>query len=399
MSIFAELVGQDSAVVELQRAANAARDMRAGGENASAMSHAWLFTGPPGSGRSLAAKTLAGALLCSGPVAGCGECPECKAALADNHPDITLVTTELVTITADEVREYVSRSYVAPSSGKWRIFIIEDADRMQARTTNVLLKAIEEPGPRTVWMLCTAAAADVLPTIRSRCRNVNLVTPDSGVVADLLVNRDGVDPEVARVAAQAAQSHVGVARALATDPEAASIRKKTLDALVSVRGVGDAVMAAALFNDADAMKGKSGSAGKKSKKSSDDDDRARAEQERRMDALGLDSSARIPASVRSQLKDSTDAAKRRETRQQRDMLDREMIYMLSFFRDVLVSQVGSDVEFINADYAGHIQRIASETNVRQTLARMDAIAEARQRLKGNVAAQLVLESVLITLRP
>lgn len=217
MSIFDGLIGQDAAVKELQRAADAARasgnrPTETAGNDAvasQAMSQAWLFTGPPGSGRSLAALSLAGALLCTGPVPGCGECAQCKAVLERNHPDVTLVSTDQVTISAEEVREYVARSYVAPTSGAWRIFVIEDADRMLTRTTNVLLKAIEEPGARTVWMLCTAAAADVLPTIRSRCRNINLVTPHASLVAELLMKRDGIDSKTAHIVARAANPILG----------------------------------------------------------------------------------------------------------------------------------------------------------------------------------------------
>lgn len=395
MSIFRELVGQNTAVKELQRAADAARAVDEG-VSRQAMSQAWLFTGPPGSGRSLAALTLAGALLCTGPVAGCGECAECKAVLSHNHPDVSIVTTDLVTITADEVRQYVAQSYVMPTSGKWRVFIIEDADRMLTRTTNVLLKAIEEPGARTVWMLCTAAAADVLPTIRSRCRNINLVTPSVDVVAQLLVEREGVDPKAAHVAAQAAQSHIGLARALALDPEAASIRTKTLSALVKMRGVGDATVAAAMLADVEGMKGNASKGGKK--KSSDDEAKAAAEEAKRMEALGLDPNAKVPASVRSQIRESADAAKRRETRAARDVLDREMIYMMSFYRDVLACQMGADVDLINVDYEQGIADIAAKTTLRKTLARMDAITEGRERLRANVAPQLVLEGVLVALR-
>lgn len=389
MSIFRELVGQDAAVRELQRAADAARG-HADEVSRQAMSQAWLFTGPPGSGRALAARTLAGALLCTGKVAGCGECAECIAVLADNHPDVSLVTTDLVTITAEEVREYVAQSYVMPTSGKWRVFIIEDADRMLTRTTNVLLKAIEEPGARTVWMLCTAAAADVLPTIRSRCRNVNLVTPSVDDVARLLVDRDGVDPQQARIAARASQSHIGVARALATDPQASAIRTKTLSALVKMRGVGDAAIAAAMLADVEGMRGAA--------KGKSDGDAAAAAEAARLEAMGLDPDAKIPPSVRSQVRESADQAKRRETRAARDVLDREMLYMLSFYRDVLACQIGSDVDLINVDFAQAISDIAAKTTMNTTLKRMDTIMQGRERLRANVAPQLVLEGLLVELR-
>lgn len=405
MSIFDNLVGQEAAVAELSRAARAARAIRDGSvrgggsgqgeESALAMSQAWLFTGPPGSGRSLAALALAGALECTGDEPGCGECPSCKAVLANNHPDVSLITTDVVTITAEQVREYVARSFVAPSTGDWRVLIIEDADRMLTRTTNVLLKAIEEPGPRTVWMLCTAAAADVLPTIRSRCRNINLVTPSAEVVAGLLERVDGVEPSRAIVAARAAQSHIGLARALATDPQAIAIRSNTLNALVKIKGVGDAAMAAQILTDIDRMRGLATDA--KSKKANAEE-AERIEERKRMEALGLDPDAKIPAHVRSQIKGSADTAKRRETRQNRDILDRELLYMLSFYRDVLALQVGSSVDLINVDYEAALTDIAASTTTAKTLARIDAISEGRTRLSSNVPPVLVMESVLVALR-
>ncbi|MBM7824511.1 DNA polymerase-3 subunit delta' [Arcanobacterium pluranimalium] len=409
MTVFDELVGQNEAIAEIKRAAAAARSVIAHDDavagatdsalvHSSAMSHAWLFTGPPGSGRSYAARTFAAALLCSAPEPGCGVCAGCRAVLANNHPDVEIVSTDLVTISADEVRGYVTNSYLAPSSGKWRIFIIEDADRMISRTTNVLLKAIEEPAPRTVWMLCTAAVADVLPTIRSRCRNVNLVTPDAHDVARLLSSRDGIDPDAALVAAKAAQSHIGVARALATDPEAGMLRKNTLDALLSVRGVGDAVVAAGRLLDVDAMHGRDSANGKKKAGKTASAEQESAEREKLMDALGLDSGGRIPASVRSQLAADKDNAKRRQTRRERDMLDRELIYMQSFFRDVLVVQLGSEIDLVNSDYEKQVRQRAADSDVNQTIAKIDTLNLARERLKGNVAALLTMEAALISVR-
>ncbi|ADH93384.1 DNA polymerase III subunit delta' [Arcanobacterium haemolyticum] len=400
MSIFDGLIGQDAAVKELQRAADAARasgnrPTETAGNDAvasQAMSQAWLFTGPPGSGRSLAALSLAGALLCTGPVPGCGECAQCKAVLERNHPDVTLVSTDQVTISAEEVREYVARSYVAPTSGAWRIFVIEDADRMLTRTTNVLLKAIEEPGARTVWMLCTAAAADVLPTIRSRCRNINLVTPHASLVAELLMKRDGIDSKTAHIVARAAQSHIGVARALAHDSQAAAIRTNTLNVLATMKSVGDAALGAHLLSDTVAMRGETTT--KKDLAAED----SKALEEQRMAALGLDAGAKVPASVRSQIKESADAARRRQTRQERDILDREMVYMLAFYRDVLVKQMGASVELINVDYEQAINRIAASSTTHATLEKIDRIGEGRTRLKANVPAQLVMESILVGLR-
>ncbi|MDO5025133.1 MAG: DNA polymerase III subunit delta' [Trueperella sp.] len=388
MSVFEQLVGQNAAIAELQRAAAAARTLLSAAAPSSApaaaMSHAWLFTGPPGSGRAVAAKTLAAALLCTGETPGCGTCAECQAAMGNNHPDVTVVSTSLVTITIDEVREYVASSYLAPASGKWRVFIVEDADRMLPNTTNVLLKAIEEPGPRTVWMLCTPAPADVLPTIRSRCRNINLVTPDPQLVADLIVKETDVTPEKALIAARAAQSHIGVARALATDPQAARLRTQTLEVAITTRGVGDAAIAAAhLIQLAD---------------SASDDAGVDAEQAEYLAALGLESGAKMPAAVRSQIKGMAEDAKKRATRRQRDTLDRELIYLISFYRDVLITQLSAQVDLINMDYAAHITRIAAATSPDQTITKLEALSQARERLRSNVAPLLALEAALVAVR-
>lgn len=202
MSVWDDVVGQEQAVATLRAAAT----------DPAAMTHAWLLTGPPGSGRSNAARAFAAALQCE--QGGCGRCQACRTTLAGTHPDVTLVATELVTIKIDDVRDLVTVASRSPSQGRRRVIVVEDADRMAERTTNVLLKAIEEPAPHTVWILCAPSPQDVLVTIRSRCRGVVLRVPPVEAVAGLLVQRDGVDEHVALVAARAAQSHIGLARRL-----------------------------------------------------------------------------------------------------------------------------------------------------------------------------------------
>src|SRR5450756_2925616 len=206
------------------------------------MTHAWLITGPPGSGRSNAARAFAAALQC--PDGGCGHCHGCTTALAGTHADVTIVATEKVSIAIDEVRQLIQLAQRAPSQGRWRVIIVEDADRMVERTSNVLLKAIEEPPERTVWLLCAPSPEDVVVTIRSRCRGVVLRVPPVADVARLLVERDEVDPALADAAARAAQSHIGLARRLARDPEVRERPAKTLRLAAAIPGVGDAVLAA-----------------------------------------------------------------------------------------------------------------------------------------------------------
>lgn len=393
MSVFDDLVGQAAVRAQLERAAIAARDLAerttdGEADRDSAMSQAWLITGPPGSGRSLAARAFAAALQCTGPAPGCGRCRACRTVMEGKHPDVEHVATEGVVITVDQTRDLVGRSFVSPGSGAWRVVIVEDADRMAERTTNVLLKAIEEPPPFTVWMLCTPSPEDVMTTIRSRCRGVALTVPPASDVAALLVRRDGVAPEEALRAARAAQSHVGRARALATDSAVRRERDLLIGEALAIRGTADAVLAAHRVH-AQAV-----AAAKKA--TGDRFEREEAELKR---TLGIGEGARIPPAARAQLRELAENQKRRTTRAQRDELDRAMIDLLSLYRDVLTVQLGAGVDLVNQDFDEGIRAVAAESDSGQSVRRMDAIAQARTRLGGNVAPLLVLEAMMVALRP
>ena len=393
MSVFDDLVGQAAVRAQLERAAIAARDLAerttdGEADRDSAMSQAWLITGPPGSGRSLAARAFAAALQCTGPAPGCGRCRACRTVMEGKHPDVEHVATEGVVITVDQTRDLVGRSFVSPGSGAWRVVIVEDADRMAERTTNVLLKAIEEPPPFTVWMLCTPSPEDVMTTIRSRCGGVALAVPPASDVAALLVRRDGVAPEEALRAARAAQSHVGRARALATDSAVRRERDLLIGEALAIRGTADAVLAAHRVH-AQAV-----AAAKKA--TGDRFEREEAELKR---TLGIGEGARIPPAARAQLRELAENQKRRTTRAQRDELDRAMIDLLSFYRDVLTVQLGAGVDLVNQDFDEGIRAVAAESDPGQSVRRMDAIAQARTRLGGNVAPLLVLEAMMVALRP
>ena len=212
MTVWRDVIGQERAVATLEQAVR----------DPAAMTHAWLFTGPPGSGRSVAARAFAAALLC--PQGGCGECRECRTALDATHADVDVIATEGLSIKVEQARDLVALAAHRPCVGRYRVIIVEDADRLTERAADALLKALEEPTPRTVWMLCAPSVEDVIITIRSRSRHVRLRTPSVEAVADLLVRRDGVDHAMALYAARAAQSHVGLARRLARD-EHARIRR------------------------------------------------------------------------------------------------------------------------------------------------------------------------------
>ncbi|GAA1976570.1 DNA polymerase III subunit delta' [Isoptericola halotolerans] len=380
MSVWDDVVGQPEAVRVLQAAAT----------DPAAMTHAWLVTGPPGSGRSVAARAFAAALQCAATdeVPGCGRCQACTTTLAGTHPDLTVVATEKVVITIDEVRDLITKASRSPSGGRYRVIVIEDADRMAERTTNVLLKSIEEPPPHTVWVLCAPSIQDVLPTIRSRCRAVVLRVPPAQDVADLLVRRDGVEPGLALDAARAAQSHVGLARRLARDPEARERRSAVLEVARRIRGVPDAVLAAAELVDV-----------AKAEAAAATVERDATEKAELLRALGVGDGDTLPPKLRSQLKQLEDDQKRRATRRQRDVLDRAMVDLLSLYRDVLVVQLGAEVELVNTAHADVVRSLARDATPEQTVRRMDAIGQARERLEGNVAPLLALEAMTVALRP
>lgn len=352
------------------------------------MSHAWLMTGPPGSGRSNAAKAFAAALQCTGADVGCGQCAGCRAVMNGSHPDVFSISTEANQLLIDEVRGLIGRAQVAPSQGRWRIIIIEDADRMAERTSNVLLKAIEEPPARTVWLLCAPTAEDMMTTIRSRCRHLGLRIPSVQAVADLLVKQDGVEPQIALEAARSAQSHIGLARALARDPELRKRRRDIITAPIMVRSVGEAVQAAQRLLET-----------AKAQAQAQTEERNATEKAHLLRQLGMEEGARLTPALRSQVRQLEEEQKRRSRRALTDTLDRALLDLLAIYRDVLIRQLGSDQELVNEDLAQTIDILAAESTPHQTIARVSAIELARTRLTTNVAPALALEAMAISLRP
>jgi DNA polymerase-3 subunit delta' len=374
-TVWDDIVGQEPAVETLRHAV----------DDPTAMTHAWLITGPPGSGRSNAARAFAAALQDpSGDVTS----HACATVLAGTHPDVTVVAIEGVVIRAEIARPLVELAQRSPSEGRWRVIIVEDADRLNETSGNVLLKAIEEPPPRTVWVLCAPSPQDVLVTLRSRSRSVPLRVPPVEAVAGLLVRRDGIDPELALVAARAAQSHVGIARRLARDPAARARRATVLSVATSVRGVGDAVLAAGELVEVSQAEAKAAT-----------EHRDAEEKAALLRALGAEGAATLPPALRSQVRLLEEEQKRRATRSQRDVLDRAMVDLLSFYRDVLVVQLDAGVELVNAEHESQIRALAAQGAPEQTVRRMDAIGVARTRLAGNVAPLLAVEAMAIALRP
>lgn len=395
MTVWDSLVGQEGAVAVLQDAACGARIiLEADNEAASGvpeqrmMTHAWLVTGPPGSGRSNAALAFAAALQCTGATPGCGQCSGCTTTLGRAHPDVSAVSTEANQLLIDDVREMISRAQVSPSLGRWRVIIIEDADRMTERTSNVLLKAVEEPPARTVWLLCAPTAEDMITTIRSRCRHLGLRIPSAQAVAKLLIERDGIDPQVALDSARTAQSHIGLARALARDPQMRQRRRDIITAPIMVRSVGEAVVAAQNLLDT-----------AKAQAEAHSEERHAREKARLLRQMGLEEGERISPALRGQVRQLEEEHKRRSRRILTDTLDRALLDLLAIYRDVLMVQLGTGQILVNEDLSDTIAILAHESTPRQTIARVEAIEQARKRLTSNVAPALALEAMAIALRP
>ncbi|MFE6178368.1 DNA polymerase III subunit delta' [Streptomyces sp. NPDC056464] len=399
MTVWDDLVGQERVSEQLGAAARDADALvtavAAGAPppEASKMTHAWLFTGPPGAGRNQAARAFAAALQCVSPdralggAPGCGFCDGCHTALLGTHADVTTVAAVGTQILADDMRDTVRKSFTSPANGRWQIILVEDAERLNEKSANAVLKAVEEPAPRTVWLLCAPSLEDVLPTIRSRCRHLNLSTPSVDAIADMLVRREGVEPDVAAAAARATQGHVDRARRLATDPAARERRASVLKLPLRLGEVGACLKAAQELVDA---------AAEDAKQLAEEIDAKETEELKA--ALGASQGGRMPRGTAGVMKDLEDKQKRRRTRTQRDSLDLALTDLTAFYRDVLALQLGSRIALANTDAQDALDRLARDSSPESTLRRIEAIAACRDALEGNVAPLLAVEAMTMALR-
>jgi len=380
MSVFDDLIDQDAVVTTLKAAVLASKTDNSGSQE---MTHAWLFTGPPGSGRSNAAVAFAAALVCA--EGGCGSCVDCTTVKNGTHADVEVMSTDGLSIKIDEVRELVLRAAWAPSVSRYRVVVMEDADRLTESAANALLKAVEEPNQQTVWLLCAPSTTDVLPTIRSRTRSLILRTPSTVAVANLLV-AEGISPTMANFASSASQGHVGRARYLATHESARSNREEILKSVLNVRDISSAFAAAQSIVDS-----------AKADAEADAESRNEKEIQAMKDAWGTQTT-KISSSNTKAIKELEKEQKSRSTRMVRDYLDRALLDIASLYRDILMVQSGQPGDLINKDLSEVINESATRATPSTTLARLHAVMETRKNLGHNAAPLLTVEAMMLQLK-
>ena len=377
-TVFDDLVGQEDAVAILQGATEAARN----GDATQEMTHAWIFTGPPGSGRSSAAIAFAQSLIC--PQGGCATCNECRSAKSHAHPDVEIMRTEGLSIKIEEIRELLTRTSWAPSMGGWRIVVMEDADRLTESAANALLKVIEEPGARTVWLLCAPTLHDILPTIRSRCRHIQLRTPTTTAVSAFLQRRDQIEPAMADFAARVSQGHIGRARYIATNIDVRNHRSTILNLPLHLSTIADAYKAAQTLVDMATAQAKA---------------QAEARDEKEIaslqEAYGKGATGRGMATGGAKaVKELEKEQKSRTTRMVRDSIDGALLDIATFFRDVMMVQAGATDTLINTDMREEIIAYAHKTTPHSTVRKVNAIMKARTHLSHNAAPLLTCEALM-----
>ncbi|TDZ40871.1 DNA polymerase III subunit delta' [Mycobacteroides franklinii] len=390
--VFERLVDQGAVVSTLSSSALAAR-----GGDAGRMTHAWLFTGPPGSGRSVAALCFAAALQCEsdGESVGCGECRACMTTMAGTHADVRRVVPEGLSIGVDEMRAIVQAAWRRPSTGRWLVVLIEDADRLTEGAGNVLLKVVEEPPPRTVFLLCAPSVdpEDISITLRSRCRHVALITPSVAAIAQVLMDRDGIDAEQAQWAASVSGGHVGRARRLATDEQARARRLRALGLAREAATPTRAYAAAEELVISAEAEAKELTAA-----------RNESEEEELKTALGAGGTGKGAATAlrgsAGVLKDLERKQKSRQTRASRDALDRTLIDLATYFRDALVLSFGAAEEgrvaLHHPDMADRLGPMVDRVPPEQLLQCIEAVLECREALAVNVKPKFAIDALVAT---
>jgi len=382
-----ELIGQEFSVKALQQAAQDSNEALTG-KVMPGFSQAWLLTGPPGSGRSTAARLFAATLQCE--ENGCGKCVSCISVKNGTHPDVHVVAPQGLSYGIDDTKSLVREAALMPSLSQWNIIILEDADRLTTEAGNALLKAIEEPAKLTMWILCAPSSKDVVITIRSRCRIVSLRTPPADAIAELLIKRDGIDKAMAHFAAHASLGHVGRAKLLATDEQVRERRSLVLQVPFELKDLPSCFAAAQRLVDA---------ATEDADIATDEMDEKELNNLLRAYGEGAEgvTKRKVERLASSAKKELEEGQKKRYKRITRDRLDLTLQELAAFYRDVLVLQTGADIELFHSEMKGSIQRFADSSSINSTIKRLDSVESTRRMLNSEAAPLLVLESLTVQL--
>jgi DNA polymerase-3 subunit delta' len=382
-----ELIGQEFSVKTLQQASLDSK-LALTGKVVSGFSQAWLITGPPGSGRSTAARLFAATLQCE--ENGCGKCVSCISVKNGTHPDVHVITPTGLSYGISDTKDLVREAAMLPSLGQWNIIILEDADRLTTEAGNALLKAIEEPARLTMWILCAPSSKDVLITIKSRCRIVSLRTPPAEEIAELLIKRDGIDKAMAHFAAHASLGHVGRAKLLATDEQVRERRSLVLQVPFELKDLPSCFAAAQRLVDA---------ATEDADIATDEMDEKELDNLLRAYGQGAEgvSKTKVQRLASGAKKELEEGQKKRYKRITRDRLDLTLQELAAFYRDVLVLQTGADLELFHTEMKGSLQRFADSSSINSSIKRLDAVEATRRMLNSEAAPLLVLESLTVQL--
>jgi DNA polymerase-3 subunit delta' len=382
-----ELIGQEFSVKTLQQASLDSK-LALTGKVVSGFSQAWLITGPPGSGRSTAARLFAATLQCE--ENGCGKCVSCISVKNGTHPDVHVITPTGLSYGISDTKDLVREAAMLPSLGQWNIIILEDADRLTTEAGNALLKAIEEPARLTMWILCAPSSKDVLITIKSRCRIVSLRTPPAEEIAELLIKRDGIDKAMAYFAAHASLGHVGRAKLLATDEQVRERRSLVLQVPFELKDLPSCFAAAQRLVDA---------ATEDADIATDEMDEKELDNVLRAYGQGAEgvSKTKVQRLASGAKKELEEGQKKRYKRITRDRLDLTLQELAAFYRDVLVLQTGADLELFHTEMKGSLQRFADSSSINSSIKRLDAVEATRRMLNSEAAPLLVLESMTVQL--
>jgi len=357
-------------------AAGIARQLATGGP-----SHAWLLLGPSGAGKRATALAMAAALDCDvNPGVGCGHCRACTRIMRRQHPDVHHIAPEGPLIPVDVVRDQVNPEAArSPFEARYKVFVIEEADRMNIPAQNALLKTVEEPQPDTVFILVSQNEEEILETLRSRCTTVRLEPVAQERIEEML-RREGAAPEAARVAARACLGDLEKARAFAFDVSVAD-RRRVWGSLPSRLENPLAAL------DAAAEVAEEARAAVK--------ERERAQREEVLELGEALGEGRGTATARNAL---AKRHRRELKRLEEEVLGEALTFLATFYRDVAARRAGARDALTNIDAKREIDLWAkADASDAALLAACERCLKARASFVSNANPALAIEATLVEL--